>query len=663
MKTLQEITAWLMEQRDVIVDTWMHESAVKEYLSAHKINSDKFATKFAHPILLYNLEVVSMSKKSGACPIMNQFVKYMIQKKISSHEIFGICSKLRSTILKTLYKNYPNQFDRAEIIMNIIDVFDNNMAGVLRYFDDQSLENRLENEKNIDLTHDSKKLQIILDVQKNIFFKIHANKLFVGNKAFYLATGVQDKKELEKHFLHPLDFIEATSVYEELLKRKEYDKWLMKVIRDNDGQCEVKFFNHTLNKRSMMIMHVRQLDEADHFICYLEDIFAEKNEIKKINALSSIDPLTDLANLTKFKEMLEKQIDTQPQDELSILMIDIDGFKIFHDTHDKKSGEKLIQNISDILKDTYPDNVARIDFERFAMICQEKSLHNTQDIIDKINLLLEENNYQDKIKPLAAIVVHRKNDTVELMLARGDILLNQVKLDSLETIIDDTAIIKQEAIRLEQEKKFLLQMKMNREEKKTIQVTNYYLEIGIKSDATILSVTEDKMSISMRKIALSSLYQNDSIYIKMPQKPDYKALVYKVDKLEGYVVLHLFKAVHLSPLDRNHVHVKLPQPVKVSLYFNAKRIVAKLQSVSIRTFEIVMQDIHALEIECNVSITATLNEKEASYSGKIFKIISLVDRYIVVVHLDVNALTDEILSRYVSSRQIEIIKDLQKNIL
>jgi hypothetical protein len=297
------------------------------------------------------------------------------------------------------------------------------------------------------------------------------------------------------------------------------------------------------------------------------------------------------------------------------------------------------------------------------VICKEKNVNNTQDIIDKINKLLKEYNSQGKIKPLAAIVIHRKDDTVELMLARGDVLLNQVRLDSLDTIIDDTVIIKKEAIRLEQEKEFLLRMKRNKEEKKTIPVTNYYLEIGIKSDATILSVMADKLSISIRKIALNSLHKNDAIYIKMPQKPDYKALVYKVDKLEEYVVLHSFKAVELSPLDRNHVHVKLPQPMGVSLYFNKKKIDAKLQSVSINTFEIVIQDIFALEVESQVSVTATLNEKEASYSGKVLKIIPLVDRFIIVVHLDANALTEEILSRYVSNRQLEIIKDLQKNIL
>ncbi|MDD2789233.1 MAG: GGDEF domain-containing protein [Sulfurimonas sp.] len=663
MNEIQEITTWLIAEQDRIVTNWLHNDAVAEYLTLHRINRDKFAIKFAHPILLYNLEVVSMHKKAGNCPIMSQFINYMIEKKINSHEIFIICAKLRATILEHLSHNYPHQFDTAEVIMKIADVFDNNLTGVLKHFDTKALETSLQKQENLDTTLYSQKLQVILDVQKNILFKMHGNQLFLANQAFYHAMGVQDAKELEKHFLHPLDFIETSTVFEELLKRKEYDKWLMKIISEHNGECEIKFFNYLLDKRSMMKMHVQQVGEANNFVFTLEDSFLEEDERKISNVLSSVDPLTNLGNLTKFKEMLEKQIDIHAHDELSILMIDIDGFKIFNDTHHKKSGEKLIKNISDILKDSYPDSVARLDFERFAVICKEKNVNNTQDIIDKINKLLKEYNSQGKIKPLAAIVIHRKDDTVELMLARGDVLLNQVRLDSLDTIIDDTVIIKKEAIRLEQEKEFLLRMKRNKEEKKTIPVTNYYLEIGIKSDATILSVMADKLSISIRKIALNSLHKNDAIYIKMPQKPDYKALVYKVDKLEEYVVLHSFKAVELSPLDRNHVHVKLPQPMGVSLYFNKKKIDAKLQSVSINTFEIVIQDIFALEVESQVSVTATLNEKEASYSGKVLKIIPLVDRFIIVVHLDANALTEEILSRYVSNRQLEIIKDLQKNIL
>ncbi|MDD2356306.1 MAG: diguanylate cyclase [Thiovulaceae bacterium] len=663
MDELEKMVIWLIEQRYDLVNSWLNKDIVQKYFLDHKINNAQFAKKFAHPILLYNLDVLRGNKLPGTCHIMNQFVNYMIKKNIKSQDIFIICTQLRSTILESLSKNDPDLFKKSEIMIKILDLFDENLSGVLANFDAKLLEYNLQNQANLELIKYAKRVQIILDTQKNIIFKLHDNKLFLANKPLYLATGVLNAKEFQKCFFHPLDFIETTTMYENLFKRKEYDQWLMQIIKNNGGACEIEFFNHQLNKHSMMSLNVQKIDELNDFIFTLENFSETERKIKKIENIIALDPLTDLANLTKFKEMVQEQLQAHSQDELNILMIHLEGFKIFNDTHDKKSGEDLIKNISDILKEDNKDNSAKIDFERFALILKEKKLNNAQEIINKINLLLEENNCKDRIKPLAAIVVHRKNDTIELMLARADLLLEQVKMDSLETIVDETLIIEKERIRLEQEKKFLQLMKINYQEKRTISVTNYYLEIGIKSDATILFITKNQLIVTVRKVALFSLYQGDPVYIQMPQKPDYKAFVEKVDKFENHVTLHLFQAVESSALDRKHVHVKLDRPLEVSLSFESEKINGQLQSVSINTFEISLQHIHTLQIGDEIEITANLSDKEDLYRGQILKIIPLTERFILVVHLEVTSSTEEILSPYVSNRQLEIIKNLQKNIL
>lgn len=663
MHELKDITIWLIDRRDIIVDAWLSNSVVSQYLSSHEINIEKFSTKFAHPILLHNLAVLDGTKPSGDCPIMNQIVNFMIQKNITSQEIFTICAKLRATVFEYLFKEYPNFFQNADEAIRIMELFDDNLSGVLSNFDVKSLEKNLHNQENIVFKKYAKRLQVVLDAQKNIILKIHDNKLFLANKALFLATGVKNSNEFNKKFSHPLNFIKTVSTFENLFRRKEYDEWLMQLIDKNEGRSNIEFFDHIINKKSVMQMSVSKVGELNDFIFTFENLVNVQYEIKKLNNISYKDSLTDLANLTKFKEMVEEKIASYPQDDLHILMIHLNGFKIFNDIHDDKSVEELIKNVADILKENNPDNSAKIDFERFAIICKEKNLEEAKNIVEKINLLLEENNYKDEIKPLAALVLHRKNDTIELMLARADLLLKHVKIDSLKTIVDETVIGEKEKIRLEQEKKFLQLMKIDFEEKKTVPVTNYYLEIGIKSDATILLITEDQLMIMVRKVALFSLYQGDPVYIQMPQKPNYKALVYKVDKLENYVTLHSFRAVDSSPLDRKHVHVKLEQPLEVSLSFESEKINAILQSISINTFEIVLQHIYTLQIGSEIEITAALSGKEDLFKGNILKIIPLVDRFIIVIHLEITSSTEEILSPYVSNRQLEIIKNLQKNIL
>ena len=663
MYQLKDITLWLLDKRDIIVDTWLNTGVVSQYLSNHKINIEKFSIRFAHPILLHNLDVLDGKKSSGNCPIMNEIVNYMIQKNITSQEIFIICAKLRATVFEYLFKEYPNFFQNADAPIKIMELFDDNLSGVLSNFDAKSLEKSLHNQENIIFKKYASRLQVILNAQKNIIFKINDNKLFLANKALYLATGVKNSKEFAKKFSHPLNFIETTNIFENFFKRKEYDEWLMHLINKNKGICHIEFFDHVSNKSSLMQMSVSKVGESNDFVFTFENLSKIQDEIKKPDKILYKDSLTDLANLTRFKEIVEEKIASDPQDNLHILMIHLNGFKIFDDTHDDDNSKELLKNIADILRENHSNNSAKIDFERFAILFEEKNLKNAKNIVEKINLLLEENDYKDEINPLAAIVLHRKYDTVELMLARGDHLLKQIKIDSLETIIDDTIMIEKEKNRVTLEKKFLHLMKKKLEKGETVPITNYYLEIGIKSDAKILYVEKEAIGISVRKISLFSLYMGDPIYIEMPSKPNYKAFVQKIDRLDNVVIIHSFQAVESSPLDRQHVHVKLEQPLETTIDTGYTKIQGHIQAVSIKTFSIVVKHLYNLRIDSKIDIMTTFNTKKVTYQGTIFKIISLAERFELIIHLDAGSSIDEELVLYVSNRQIEIIKNIQKHII
>jgi len=170
LNEFNKIILLLIEQKDSIIHRWLSKSVVQRYFLDHKISSEQFAKKFAQPILLYNLDVLRGNKISGDCPIMNQFVNYMIKKHIKSQDIFIICTQLRSTILENLSTTHPDLFKNSDIMMKILDFFDENLSGVLANFDAKVLEHNLQNQENIDLKKYAKRVQIILDTQKKYYF-------------------------------------------------------------------------------------------------------------------------------------------------------------------------------------------------------------------------------------------------------------------------------------------------------------------------------------------------------------------------------------------------------------------------------------------------------------------------------------------------------------
>ena len=88
--------------------------------------------------------------------------------------------------------------------------------------------------------------------------------------------------------------------------------------------------------------------------------------------LCSTDPLTHLQNVRHFDSFLESQfrIARRYDRRLSVLLFDLDHFKVVNDTHGHPSGDYLLKEVAVILKTCVRDSdvVARTGGEEFSII-------------------------------------------------------------------------------------------------------------------------------------------------------------------------------------------------------------------------------------------------------------------------------------------------------
>ena len=99
----------------------------------------------------------------------------------------------------------------------------------------------------------------------------------------------------------------------------------------------------------------------------------ERAEVEKMSALALTDPLTGLANRRRFDSVLALEWDRalREQHPLALLMIDIDHFKAFNDTHGHAAGDVCLQAVARALREhcSRPaDLVARWGGEEFAVV-------------------------------------------------------------------------------------------------------------------------------------------------------------------------------------------------------------------------------------------------------------------------------------------------------
>lgn len=166
------------------------------------------------------------------------------------------------------------------------------------------------------------------------------------------------------------------------------------------------------------------------------DITERKRAEEQIRYLSFHDKLTGLYNRAYFEEAL-KRLNTKRQLPLSLIIGDADGLKLVNDGFGHQAGDKMLQKIAQIMKDSCRDEdiVARWGGDEFAVLLPKTKSKDAINICQRIKRSCQ------KIKeptPLSlALGRATKNepgqDIEELLKAAEDKMYRQKSLQSKKT--------------------------------------------------------------------------------------------------------------------------------------------------------------------------------------------------------------------------------------
>ncbi len=152
-----------------------------------------------------------------------------------------------------------------------------------------------------------------------------------------------------------------------------------------------------------------------------KELISAYNEIKK---LSRTDSLTDLPNRRFFDETLNREWARAMREkaELSLLLIDVDNFKVINDDLGHPEGDKYLRDISLIMKMAIKrpsDFLSRIGGDEFAVILTNTPLNNAHVVAENMRNSICE--YNQKIYP-------EKNLSISIGLSSN---LKQVNVQAL----------------------------------------------------------------------------------------------------------------------------------------------------------------------------------------------------------------------------------------
>ncbi len=178
------------------------------------------------------------------------------------------------------------------------------------------------------------------------------------------------------------------------------------------------------------------------FVRTITDITERHRAAEKIVHLASHDPLTNLINRAAFREALDAAIANVEIDEgFSILLADIDDFKLINDAHGQPAGDALLRSMAHRLRGAVRqgDTVARVGGDEFAIILNGLSEPNLVEARARhlVDLLREPYAIGDKCllatASIGGAVAPLDGGMADALLRHADIALHAAKAEGRNT--------------------------------------------------------------------------------------------------------------------------------------------------------------------------------------------------------------------------------------
>jgi diguanylate cyclase (GGDEF)-like protein/PAS domain S-box-containing protein len=233
-------------------------------------------------------------------------------------------------------------------------------------------------------------------VNDAIFFLNREGYFSTFNRMFLRMTGYTEKEIRSFHFskiIHPEDTPMMVNDHQ-------------KVIRGDYAPERYTF--RLINKEEKIIYvegNFRRLKEKNEIVgvlAVLRDVTEKIRLEKELLELSITDGLTGLHNQRHFYNELDKEMERAKRQHttLSLLLFDLDDFKVFNDIHGHLEGDKVLRNVAHaVLKSVRRmDSAYRYGGDEFTVILPGATRIEATQVAERIRKTFETTPYLQQIK-------------------------------------------------------------------------------------------------------------------------------------------------------------------------------------------------------------------------------------------------------------------------
>lgn len=297
-----------------------------------------------------------------------------------------------------------------------------------------SLESKIEQEIN--------KIKSILDAQDNIIIVTNKEEITNVNKKFLDFFGVDNFDEFIKSRKNIFDFFQEEFGFITKEQITKQESWI-KYIKDLHEIDRIVKIRSALEEEKIFAINVDYYENKDdYYVFSLTDITKLKEKSNLLEYQASHDKLTGLFNRNRFDEIYTKEIKRTKRynNELSIIIFDIDDFKMVNDTYGHQIGDEVLKEIAKITLNGVREQDINVRWggEEFLILLPQTNITGAVTVASKIKSAIKEHIFTDKsLKITASFGVSQlleEDDEISL-ISRSDKLLYEAKKTGKDKVI------------------------------------------------------------------------------------------------------------------------------------------------------------------------------------------------------------------------------------
>ncbi|MEO0396938.1 MAG: diguanylate cyclase [Cyanobacteria bacterium P01_A01_bin.137] len=212
-------------------------------------------------------------------------------------------------------------------------------------------------------------------------------------------------------------------------------------LRHKQGNWRWMLCRETIFKWNQDGTPLQLLGTATDITVHKKNAEALQQQNQELTALARVDALTQIANRRAFDEFLGNVWAARNHTPLTLILCDIDYFKLYNDTYGHQAGDECLRLVAQALKKAVkrqPDLVARYGGEEFAVVLPNTALAGAKHVAQAIQTTvqaLEIEHHLSTVGPYLTIslgiatAASTANGSPQELIAAADQGLYQAKSD------------------------------------------------------------------------------------------------------------------------------------------------------------------------------------------------------------------------------------------